>query len=514
MDLDALAQALRQRGCPAARVGQGLIVWRVGPGDAVAWVSPQGDVVIAGTRELSDRAALYELKVVYHTVLRLALPTIAPEDRENRFHRLARIYTRKPDQYQKLWLRLPDDVRAKFVLDWPDGEASWAHTVYPFVPSTRVIVGGKPIDGGRWRLPPEDAESPVRFGTHEWGFQWARSSMEGRRQYASDFGDFFVLDTFFAEPGGRIALLDQTQKSVVEGQAFSLSLAELRVPRPPAPPKIDEGTPPKSFVKLADLGFRTACAAHFGIRLAIPPVRRALASKFQNVYDAGESVFVPRAGPKAEAAWVFPDGRVLVAATYEIAGGYEQYDRFLDVGRAVGRMVTAVNSEIREENAVKAFREARVFTQQPDQFQRLGDAAIAVPAAWCLSWPRGQAAWRVADGQSDWQEFDLEVTGTSFLRMQRNKRTHGDLPDLAPGDHAISAPLYAVDSIELGVQAFFPEPQGRIALFGPAGIPWAEDECFSQALTEIWVPACEAYRDLPSAENTNSATAAQPVRQE
>jgi caspase domain-containing protein len=235
-------------------------------------------------------------------------------------------------------------------------------------------------------------------------------------------------------------------------------------------------------------GYQAAIEASVGVPLSMGPSRAALESLGQ-VRDAGTGFFLPKAGPRGEAAWVFADGRIVVAGKQSLSEA-KTYSQLCLAWCSVAKALAEVSATLKVEE-VEAMLDDRVqaYSPGPDQLQVIQVRARADASGWVLSWPDGRARWAevVADGGgSRWTPVDILIDEKQVVSNTAKWPASAPLA-IAFGEHSLTT--RRCRGKQFCVRAFFTEPKGRIALYDQSGRDTATRVMASRSLASVRMPA-------------------------
>jgi len=480
LKMGPVAKALAKRFGPVAPAGGGVFVPNVRTRDEAAWVLPDGEVVIAGKRELADPKTFFELKLAFDAVANEIAGVVLGVKASavpGRFREHSEFFTLKADQYQYLYAKLPATFSG-WVLNWPDARQTWARLVESPAANgwAKLILDEKVILSGSTSEPTSAELTRVAFGEHALGTDdWQH-------------GGWLAILAFFPTPGGNILLYDKANKSVVTKAAFSRTLKDLALPAGRKAP-----VTPAGELTPATLGFKAAVCVDLGTSIRGGPIRRALTKTFGAVHDTADGLYIPKAGARGEAAWVFPDGRIIVAGRMPLTG-QKVFSQLELACKAVAGEVAGVVAEVTEAMAEEKYLSASEFyTPLGGQFQFLYASAPRTFYGWTLNWPNARKAWArlvkspVANGWAT-----LLMDEKQILKGSTSEASAADLTKVTFGEHALSTTSWQHGGY-LVIGAYFPVPNGSILLYDKAGTSKAAKTAISWPLGDLALPACKAY---------------------
>ncbi len=458
--------------------GDGAFVPHAGARGEAAWVFPDGRIVAAGRHALSDRKTLAEVELAWKRVARVVSGVVAAVKEDACYYRYraaGEFYTPQADEFQFLYVTLPRSFEG-WVLNWPDARQTWAAVaLYHVSWNATLHLDEKAILAGSRSEPSAVELGRVRFGEH---------AMKGD----GDFRTWMVLTAFFGHPNGKVTLYDKSNRSVVAHAAYSRAMTVLKLPAPQRP----SSPAPKPAVTPAALGYQAAVRVDLDASLKMAPVRQALEKKFGTVHAAGEGLFVPQAGARGEAAWVMPEGHLIVAARAPLTGdkAFSQLElAWHGVAQEVASVVADVTEKAIEE---RYFRGAEFFTAGRGQFQYL---YVLVPRSfdqgWVLNWPDARQTWaRLAEAPVSWTAA-LHLDEKLLVQGNRKEPVSADLTRVPFGEHALVGT--GDHRTWLAIGAYFEKPNGELLLYNKANTSMVTHAASSWPLDTLDVPPCGAY---------------------
>ncbi len=489
LKMGPVAKALANRFGHVVPAGEGVFVPNVRTRGEAAWVLPDGKVVIAGKRELADPKAFFELKLAFDAVaseIAGVVLGVKASAVPGRLREHSEFFTLKADQYQYLYAKLPPTFSG-WVLNWPDARQAWARLVESPAANgwAKLFLDEKVILRASAAEPTSAELTRVAFGEHALGTD--------RYQH----GGWLAIMAFFPTPGGNILMHDKANKSVVTKAAFSRALKDLTLPAGRKAPLAPAGR-----LTLATLGFKAAVCVDLGVSIRGEPVRRALAKTFGQLHETTDGVYIPKAGGRGEAAWVFPDGRIVVAGRMPLAS-QKVFSQLELACKAVAGEVAGVVAEVTEAMTEEKYLAAsKFYTPLGGQFQFLYAPAPYTFNGWTLNWPNARQAWArlvkspVANGWAT-----LLMDEKQILKGSESEPTAADLTKVTFGEHTLSTTRYQHGGY-LVIGAYFPMPNGSVLLYDKEGTSKAANTAISWPLADLALPACKAY---PSATRAPAA---------
>ncbi len=242
-----------------------------------------------------------------------------------------------------------------------------------------------------------------------------------------------------------------------------------------------------------DLAFPTVVCASLDTRLDIGPVRMVIENNFGKAYIAGSAVFAPKVSSEGEAAWVFADGRLAIASRSHLSERRNLLKIckvWADVARAVGNVTASMPSEGLD---ILLWKTAEFHTQYADQFQYVCVENLPVNFSdWVLYWPDSRQSWGLFLREAGPYYEEPVFTLDSAIQPHRYPGISAtDIATLPFGRHLLNGSN--LSDGWMTIEAFFPEPNGRMSLGDKSGEGMATRTVFSRATSEFFVPVCEAY---------------------
>ena len=405
-------------------------------------------------------------------------PSTAKEIQEA-FLASAKLFSVHPGQYQRLCLRVSGGWphTGDAVLHWPEVAPRWACLRGEGVD---VLLDGRPVATRVENDPvPIHADLPqVQFGSH---------SVRIR-------GVWLLIHGFFQQPEGKITF-GEGSRSILAA-SYSEALSKLGVPAPSKPPVVA-----KAGVTGASLGLHSALEGQLGAPLSLLPVRKALESKVQSVHAAANgALFVPQVGRANEAAWVFPDGRLVVGARQDIDGA-DRTEALRDSWLAVARVVAGVTASVPAAGLDDRLRRsAQFYTRAADQHQSIVADVPRSFTGWILNLPRSPHLWSRLSVFTFWNRLGTAVSVDGDEVTTRRDTDEPELvtvplPRLAGGEHVLSGHNLKCRAGKawIALEAYFAQPSSRITLYDRLGVLLTTRASYSRKLTALELPACRAY---------------------
>lgn len=237
----------------------------------------------------------------------------------------------------------------------------------------------------------------------------------------------------------------------------------------------------------AQLGFKSAVATKLVNTIPIGPAKAAL-QKIGTVEVVGDALFIPKAGARGEVAWVFPDGRIVIASRRDLSRR-EHHNQLKVAWTTVVKEIASVTADVKTDKAHEYFLDlAEYYTAAPQQFQSL---YVQLPDAfqgWTLSWPAGGSSWAIlleGPASSGWAEVFLDEQ--RIKKASREEATSADLSGLQFGEHSFKSGRYRHRTWML-IDAYFAEPEGKIVLYDQANQPVSKRAVFSRPISSLSLP--------------------------
>jgi len=247
----------------------------------------------------------------------------------------------------------------------------------------------------------------------------------------------------------------------------------------------------RTSVTVADFGFLCAVEVPLGTQLKRDVIRKALAGAFGQVTDAGDSLFVPDAGPRGETAWVSVAGRTVVAGRGDFAER-KNVSQIETAWLGVAKTLANVTGALSESALSGVLRKDGLFyTEQSRQFQRVQLSLPSSFSGWVLNWPDATPAWAQAvEGPVRNMFAALLMDDKTILKGNAQIPTSAPLSGITFGEHVLSSTRYQ-HGTWLNIEAFFPQPNGLVTIYDMSNKPLAERIVVSRSIRELCVPVPE-----------------------
>ena len=210
--LDATRSALVRLGLRPHDAAAGLFVPSVGPEGEDAWLLPDGAVIVASRRPLSDPTRFDALQATWKHVADATAGVTAGIRRDHldpAFRKTVQFRTPKGGDFQ--FLVVGAWYSEYCVLDWPNTRPTWSVLLAHGPPCHIALAGRRLPSEGDWT---KAALTHVPHGEHH------------LRLYCR----WMTIATLFPAPGPRILLRDQAGNPKTERNVFSEPLNTLYVP--------------------------------------------------------------------------------------------------------------------------------------------------------------------------------------------------------------------------------------------------------------------------------------------
>ena len=495
LEMGPVREALQRKFQTVAEAAEACYVERAGPSDVVAWVFPDGRVVVAAKHEITDRQRHRELIASYHLVVATVIDTTAAlheVDVRTLLCKTVEVYTALPGQYHRLFLELPKRSRS-YVLVWPDTSATWATLLVPHVSHlgfSQIAVDGKAIK------PRIDPKAPYALIQPEPPYVVDLSHLEfgdyelSVRPWTGEDWTWMAVETFAQEPSGPLELKDpQTSSSV--GRTFSSNAVDsLRVPGVRSLESGSQRGQRQGMVAATDLGLQSAVRGNVSCTLRMEPVENALQKTFGTTVAVGDGVFIPKADDRGAVAWVFPEGEIIVGGWKEISERRE-YEALEETWLAIGSLVAQRTAGVTESNVIHRFlQNTEFYTQKQDQYQKVIVENTPAGANWILDWPGGRPSWVIC--RSSRRDVMCLVDGQRIKPIGPGEAGRESVVGLAsaPGEHEIR---FGHRSAYVLFEGYVENPDGRAIVYDHGGAPRSTARVFSRDLRLLLLPECEAY---------------------